>query len=729
MRRLRRLLLPVLALVLVCTGLPPASAAAPDVWAKWNLGDTWIRSLDRVGGLLVAGSETSGVYTASSAAGPWSDVSGNLSTSAKHVRQAVGQSGQIYLATSAGLFKGSGGGSWSQLGVADSTPQSQRLDMGGIQSVVFPAGSASTIVVSTAGTSPTGVFYSTDSGVKWSRATGLTSATFYLTGNASAMYAAASDGFYKSTDSGKSWTLRSDGIPSGEAGKRIAVSPVNSQQLVAATAGGVYRSDNGGTTWYDASGSGDTALDVSEVRAFQLVPSAYWGGGPPRIVVGTNNGVWASGDGGDTWAKMSGTKANAPGEIAMASESVYSLDIGFAGPSLMAGTQGHGIFSIPLQAAEAPGTVPAPSGSAVRNAVLTANHGVWGGSAPFLYAYQWKRCSTTSVGSCADIAGESGSTYQPVQADVGLYIRVGVRARSLVQPFFSPEAVSNYVGPIAAPAGFEPTPPSNYPQLVNGASVPWGTTMSIDLSDDAQDRWKSNGTYTTTSFAYRWYRCDVNGANCNTQIATTPTYTTTVDDVDHRVTAYVIGTIAGTSSPERLAGVSGSVYEQKPQNLSPPKAIGPAYIGTKLQSTAGAWTGHHPTFTRRWLRCNASGVQCQPLNPSVTTSTYTVRAADQGSTFRVEVTAKVVDSFQARTSTVQSARSAVVRKAPLGAAACQALKGKVAKAKKAVKAAQKALKKAKKTGKAAKIKRAKRKLATAKRKLRAVQAAVKAGSC
>jgi hypothetical protein len=161
----------------------------PDTWTKWNLGDIWVRSLDYVTPtMLVAGSEASGVFTASSAAGPWTDISGNLSTTAKQVRQAVGQSGQIYLATSAGLFTGSGNGSWSQLGVAGSTPQPQRLDQGGVQSVVFPTGQPSIMVAATAGSGRDGVFWSSDSGVRWTKATGLTGATFYLTSSAGVMY-------------------------------------------------------------------------------------------------------------------------------------------------------------------------------------------------------------------------------------------------------------------------------------------------------------------------------------------------------------------------------------------------------------------------------------------------------------------------------------------------------------------------------------------------------------
>ena len=729
LHRLHRLLLLPVVLVLLCSGLAPAQAAAPDVWVKWNLGDVWIRSLDYVTPTqLVAGSETDGVYTASSAAGPWTDITGNLPTLGRQVHQAAGQSGQIFLATSGGLYRGSGGGSWTKLGVDSGTAPEKRLDQGGVQSVVFPTGQASSLVVATSGSGRDGVFFSSDSGKTWTRATGLTSGTYALTDAGPLVYAASSTGFYRSTDNGRSWVLSSDGIPPGETALRIEASPLDPSELVAATAGGVYRSGNAGLTWYDATGSGDDALLATQVRDFQLVPATYWTDGEPRIIAGTDSGVWATLDGGSHWARMSSQKLNAPGEIPMTNESVYGLALGFGTPgSLMVGTQGHGVFTLPLSAAEAPASVPAPSGSAVRNAVLTANPGAWGGTGPFLYRYQWKRRTTTSTATCSAISGETDRTYQLTQADVGQYVRVGVRAVNLLMPAPSPEVLSPAVGPVVAPPGPEPTPPPSYPKLLNGTSAPWGATMTIDPSDDASDRWRSNGIPSTTTFEYAWHRCDLDGDPCAAiPGADEASYTTTVADVDHVVRATVIGTISGTRSPERLAGISGAVYERTPVATAAPRVVGPAWIGTTLQSTAGAWTGTNPTYQRRWLRCNAQGVQCQPTNPVVTTPTYPVKATDKGYTFKVEVTATVTDQFQNRQATATSGRSAVVAPPP---PTCAQLRAAVSKARTAVAAATKALRRAKKTGNPVRIRKAKRTLAAAKTTLAQAQKRLRAADC
>lgn len=727
MRRLRSLLALCLLPLAVVALASPARAAVADTWVKTSA-DHWIRSLDYVTpGTLVAGSEGDGVFTASTAAGPWTDVSGNLSATAKHVHQAVGQGGQIYLATSAGLFKGSGNGSWAQLGDDDSTPQSQRLDMGGVQSVVFPTGSASYLVAAIAGTGGPGVYYSSDSGTKWTRATGLTSAVFYLTASGSTMYAAADTGFYKSTDAGKSWVLRSDGVSTAEFALRIAVSPLNSQQLIGATTGGVFRSDDGGLSWYAANGSGAGLLNGGTVRAFQLVPSTFWGGGPPRIVVGTDHGVWATADGGDSWAKMSDTQN--PMGIGMQDETVWALNIGFAGPSLMAGTQGHGIYALPLQPAEAPASIPAPSGSPVQNQVLTANTGVWGGTGPFVYRYEWNRCTQSSAmdaagNTCSAITGETDRTYTITSGDVGKYLRVRITAINILTPFFSTSKLSASVGPVTAPATTI-TAPNGFPDLLNDGSAPWGKTITVDPGGN----WKSNNVTMPTSFVYAFDRCHASDPCVRVQQGSSPSYTTTLQDVNSSVLAYAIGTIGNSSSGERFAGTSGTVFEQTPTNVTAPKIIGTAYVGQTLQSTAGLWTGTHPTYGRRWLRCNSAGLQCNPGLPVVTTPTYQVTAADKGYTLKVEVTAYVTDDSATRHATVESARTAVVTNPPPPPPSCASLKAAVAKATNVVNAAKKALAKAKKTHKQAKIKKAKAKLKSANAALAKARARVKQYHC
>ncbi len=72
--------------------------------------------------------------------------------------------------------------------------------------------------------------------------------------------------------------------------------------------------------------------------------------------------------------------------------------------------------------------VPVVSGSASVSVgqTLSASTGSWSGS-PSSYAYAWERCDS-SGGSCAAIAGASGSSYVVAAADVGATLRVAVTA-------------------------------------------------------------------------------------------------------------------------------------------------------------------------------------------------------------------------------------------------------------------------------------------------------------
>jgi hypothetical protein len=82
----------------------------------------------------------------------------------------------------------------------------------------------------------------------------------------------------------------------------------------------------------------------------------------------------------------------------------------------------------PAPAAPANTVAASISGSAVAGEMLTADPGTWTGTPAPTFAYQWQRCSDSAdLGTCSDIAGATGSTYQLVDPDdVGSYVRVVV---------------------------------------------------------------------------------------------------------------------------------------------------------------------------------------------------------------------------------------------------------------------------------------------------------------
>ncbi len=152
-------------------------------------------------------------------------------------------------------------------------------------------------------------------------------------------------------------------------------------------------------------------------------------------------------------------------------------------------------------------------GVPLEGTTLTADHGVWHGSDPITYAFQWQTCDVDGHG-CTDIPGATGATYDLIAGDIGHQIRVVATATN---PIGSADAISAAIGPILG------TPPTNtaVPSVSGGTSA--GSTATGD-----------KGTWTGTApitYAYQWQRCDAAGNGC-TDIAGATGATRALDGSD-----------------------------------------------------------------------------------------------------------------------------------------------------------------------------------------------------
>jgi len=142
-------------------------------------------------------------------------------------------------------------------------------------------------------------------------------------------------------------------------------------------------------------------------------------------------------------------------------------------------------------------------------------------------------------------------------------------------------------------------------------------------------------------FAYLWQRCEASGAGCaSIGGATLRRYTATSRDVGRRLRVAVTvrsqdGT--GKATSPRTAAIAAAL---KPPRLATAPAIsGYAQEGSTLQASAGKWEGTAPiTVKRVWLRCNASGADCDPIGGESGTD-YRLGSRDIGHTVRVRETA------------------------------------------------------------------------------------------
>ena len=257
--------------------------------------------------------------------------------------------------------------------------------------------------------------------------------------------------------------------------------------------------------------------------------------------------------------------------------------------------------------------------------------GTWTVS-PTSYSYQWVRCDADGSTGCADIPGETATTYVPVTGDYGSTFRVRVTATNAVGPA---SALSAPTAPLV------PRAPSfadaELPAPTTSTAVP---TLGVRLVR-AVGHWLP----AATSYTYQWMRCGPDGIlGCEDLPGETAvTYTPTASDVGQTLRVWVTATNAVGSSAPMASEPTAVVVRPVPVNLTPPAApttTEPApSVGARLLRTLGSWSGAPTSYTYQWVRCDGDGTTGCADVPGETGTSYLPVAADVGKAFRVKVTA------------------------------------------------------------------------------------------
>lgn len=135
---------------------------------------------------------------------------------------------------------------------------------------------------------------------------------------------------------------------------------------------------------------------------------------------------------------------------------------------------------------------PTVTGTLEVGQTLTTDNGTWttdGDPLPLSYSRQWQRCDT-SIGSCSDIPGATGSNHILTAADYGKYIRAAVTASN------ADDSDTQYSSISASAVSQFPTN-SAAPSVTGTATV--GKTLTGD-----QGTWQPGDATLTNS----WLRCD-----------------------------------------------------------------------------------------------------------------------------------------------------------------------------------------------------------------------------
>ncbi len=158
-------------------------------------------------------------------------------------------------------------------------------------------------------------------------------------------------------------------------------------------------------------------------------------------------------------------------------------------------------------------TPPAISGTAEDGQPLTTSNGIWSGTHPLSYTYQWESCDSEG-NKCQDIENAAGSSYTPSSADLETKLRVQVTATNIAGFAQTTSVASSLVK--SGPPGEQEQP-----------SIA-GTPDAGDILNADPGLW----TGTEVEVSYQWESCNKAGGECsNIQGATSSEYTLSADEI------------------------------------------------------------------------------------------------------------------------------------------------------------------------------------------------------
>jgi hypothetical protein len=297
--------------------------------------------------------------------------------------------------------------------------------------------------------------------------------------------------------------------------------------------------------------------------------------------------------------------------------------------------------------------LPSITGTAIEGSTLRASSGSWEGK-PTSYAYQWQECNSTGS-SCANIPGETSTTYALSEEDVGHKVLVVVAATNAVGTTFAHSSISRRVNPKTS---LPVLPPTNTTIPTVTGTVVEGATLHATTGS-----WQGS----PTSYTYQWQDCNASGEACaNISGASGTSHTLQTAEIGHTVRVRVTASNAGgsTSASSATTVAVAEVNSPPPPPPPPPSApvnnslpviSGTATEGKIVTSTTGSWSESPTSYSYQWQDCNSSGASCVNVS-GATASSYRLVASDVGHTMRVAVSA----SNSGGSSTASSAATATV---------------------------------------------------------------------
>ena len=333
-------------------------------------------------------------------------------------------------------------------------------------------------------------------------------------------------------------------------------------------------------------------------------------------------------------------------DIEDATESSYTarpLDVGDAIEVIVTATGSVGRASATSPQTSAVGALlpantelPSISGILQDGQLLSVVAGVWSGTEPISYSYQWEQCNGSGK-ECEELSGATGATLGLVSSLVGDTVRVIVTASNSGGSTSATSAATSVIAALL---------PGNTELPSIGGLLQDGQTLTA-----ATGSWSGS---TPIAYSYQWEQCNGSGKECEELSGATGATLGLVSSlVGDTVRVIVTASNSGGSTSATSAATS-VIAALLPGNTELPSIGGLLQDGQTLTAATGSWSGSTPiAYSYQWEQCNGSGKECEELS-GATGATLGLVSSLVGDTVRVIVTASNSGGSTSATSAATS---------------------------------------------------------------------------
>ncbi len=459
----------------------------------------------------------------------------------------------------------------------------------------------------------------------------------------------------------------------GEGCSAISGATAGSYVLTESDAGSAVRvlmtaTDGGGST-----AAPSLAVAVSATTLLKVSAPSISGEDELGRTLSADPGIWTgAGAIADSyqWERCN-EKGESCADITGATESGYTSAVGDLGDTLKvavtaSGTAGTGsASSAPTgligSKPTAPENVIAPSieGNPTTGEMLSAQPGLWLGSEPISYTYQWQRCDAKGE-ECTNIHEATGETYVLGEADLESTIRVVVTAKNSLGSASATSEPSEAVG--------APGPPSSSE----------GPTI-VGIAKEGERVFADNGSWSGSwplSYTYRWERCNTAGESCaGIEGATKPSYTIVSADVGSslRIKVTVSNSDGSTSALSAPAVVASASEADTKEAIEIAEATDPSILAPSTSASLEEQTVK-PALSDTGIELTAGATLTNSTISKETPGEFAVKTPDGefsitpiGTAANATTTPTIVNGAAAVFAGTSSATDAIVRPDALGA--------------------------------------------------------------